>query len=171
MSFLIPYLSINNIVHHRGKLIYNLIGILTSSFLVTIAIFLVAIIFNILLPENLEIVIGETTICNRMPDRTLIINGFVFPLCYRCFFLCYGFVSFFLFFMVNGVKIKLWKIILFCCGIILAIMDGFLQYFLNYESNNIRRIITGFIGGLSIAYVFAAMITFLLYRLNKKNKS
>lgn len=82
--------------------------------------------------------IGKMPLCNRHIERTFSINGFVFPLCYRCTFCLIGaFVSYKL-----NYSLPIWFLLP-------MIIDGSLQYVFRIESKNWKRIVTGFIFGMA----------------------
>ena len=82
-------------------------------------------------------------ICNKKPDRAPNIFGHTFILCWRCTGLVLGgIVGTFARLYFGNIKIY-WYSLLIPVGI-----DGGLQYYCGVMSNNYRRFITGFIGGL-----------------------
>ncbi len=95
--------------------------------------------------------------CHCRKDRSLSYKGVQFPVCARCTGILVGA---FLFLVCNWfVHIPTSLLFLF---VLPLIIDGSFQMFLPYESNNLRRLITGalsgygFVGliGRSIKYVF-----------------
>ena len=97
--------------------------------------------------------IGKSSGCHQMPERSLKFKGYQCPVCARCTGVFIGNV-----FAIVGVFIFTphWKYLLYGCGIMLA--DWLFQYFQIMQSTNIRRIITGIIGGYSLTSLFFSII-------------
>ncbi|MDR2623188.1 MAG: DUF2085 domain-containing protein [Methanobrevibacter sp.] len=76
--------------------------------------------------------------CHRRPDRSFHFKGKQFPICARCTGLVTGFLTALI---LELMFIRLPLMVGFCC--IPLIIDGGLQLATNYESNNIKRFITG----------------------------
>ncbi len=96
--------------------------------------------------------------CHQMPERSFFIKGYQFPLCARCSGIAIGHIAAFLaapFFKFRPAVAWLMAP--------LAI-DGTLQYFTHYESNNMKRIISG------VLYGFAFTSTMLWIVKNNLNK-
>lgn len=89
--------------------------------------------------------------CHRRPERSLIVRGRQFPVCYRCMFLLIG--------LILAVPMAFFPPILslipsFLMAIALNIpmlLDGFTQKRQFRTSNNLLRIITGFLAGFGLA--------------------
>jgi uncharacterized membrane protein len=84
--------------------------------------------------------------CHQRPDRSLFIRGKQFPICARCTGELIGiiltpFVYAFL---------KRFPIWVFLILLIPLIIDGLVQAKTKYESNNIRRLLTGFLFGIGL---------------------
>jgi len=100
--------------------------------------------------------IGQTPICNGIPERAPSIFGYTFLFCYRCTFTGIGAIMGLI--LIFGLKlykklnrVKVYKQILIVFILLLPmIIDGSLQYFIGIESDNIRRSVTGFIAGIGI---------------------
>jgi len=86
------------------------------------------------------------TYCHRLPERSFFWKGKQFPVCARCTGIHLGYITFPLFvFSVFEINF-LWTIIL----IIPTYIDGLIQAYLNIESTNIRRFITGLMSGIGM---------------------
>lgn len=87
--------------------------------------------------------------CHQMPSRSFFIKDYQFPLCARCFGVLIGE-------LISFVTIFLVKINIFDCLLFLIPMgiDWVLQEYCNIESNNIRRLITGIMGGFGLIYMY-----------------
>ncbi|MDX1271836.1 DUF2085 domain-containing protein [Bizionia paragorgiae] len=82
--------------------------------------------------------------CHRLPERSFFFKGKQLPLCSRCTGINLGYF-FMPIFALGFLKISLfWTIIM----ILPTYIDGTLQAFTNYESNNKLRFITGLISGI-----------------------
>lgn len=93
-----------------------------------------------------------------MPERSFFIKGYQFPLCARCSGIAIGHIAAFLaapFFRFRPAMAWLMAP--------LAI-DGTLQYFTHYESNNMKRIISGILYGFAFT---SAILWIVKNNLNK----
>lgn len=93
--------------------------------------------------------IGHLTGCHQMPERSFYIKGYQFPLCARCTGIVIGELA----------AVPLW--FAFPVGLIPACMlgvplviDGGLQYLYILPSTNIRRVVTGFLGGWGLMTIY-----------------
>ena len=104
---------------------------------------------------------GIAPLCNLKVTHGFFIGEFCFPLCVRCtsilFSVLLGIV------LIRRFKIKesLRCYVISAIFILSCFIDGFLQYFLGIESNNLRRFIFGSLGGLGIAYIIYNFSNFL----------
>lgn len=89
--------------------------------------------------------IGATTGCHQRADRSFFWKGYQFPICARCTGVLIGYIlaltaiNFFLPYFFIG---------LIFCGIMFV--DWLIQFVKIKESNNIRRFITGILGGFGV---------------------
>lgn len=83
--------------------------------------------------------------CHQRPERSFFFRGYQFPVCARCTGILIGYLLWLLSFWF--VFAPIWV-----CFIFLAIMviDGGIQQLKILESNNIRRLITGILGGYGL---------------------
>ena len=87
--------------------------------------------------------------CHCKDNRSFYYKGKKFPLCARCTGELIGiFVGIILYIIIHPT----WK--LSCILLIPLIVDGFVQRLTSYESNNIKRVITGFLFGCGIVFLF-----------------
>ncbi|MFP3918058.1 DUF2085 domain-containing protein [Lysinibacillus telephonicus] len=93
--------------------------------------------------------------CHRLPERSFHCNGKQFPLCARCTGIMAGYVIGLLILATYG---RLSLLLSFAL-IIPMIVDGTGQLFHKWESNNIRRLITGIMGGISIDFIIINITT------------
>ena len=90
--------------------------------------------------------------CHQMPTRSFFIKGYQLPLCARCTGIVFGHLTAFLFIPFYTFNFKIVLLIL-----PLAV-DGITQYFTNYESNNLKRVISGFLYGFAFTSLIAKII-------------
>ncbi|HLT24041.1 MAG TPA: DUF2085 domain-containing protein [Ignavibacteria bacterium] len=84
--------------------------------------------------------------CHRIPSRSFFYKGKQFPVCARCTGTYIGFLSM-PFFVFDLIYLSwLWTFIF----ILPTIVDGLTQAFMNRESNNTLRLITGFTYGVGL---------------------
>ena len=99
--------------------------------------------------------------CHRIPSRSFFYKGKQFPVCARCTGAYIGFLSAPLF-IFNIVELNwLWTILL----ILPTIVDGLTQAYMNRESNNTLRLITGItygVGLMSLAALIGKAIGFFI---------
>ena len=106
-----------------------------------------------------------------MSDRAPHIFGYCFILCYRCTFFLVG--------AILGLAISsrieretkkykgLYTILVSVILFLPLLIDGLLQYFFGIESNNIRRAITGFLGGIGSVF----LSVYIINNITKNNKT
>ena len=101
---------------------------------------------------------GHILGCHQKPERSFCIKGYQFPVCARCTGVILGQITEIIL-LIIGIKINI-PIAL----TLLAIMgvDWFIQFIKLLESNNIRRMITGFTGGLALTYIYYRVIILLI---------
>lgn len=94
--------------------------------------------------------------CHQMAERSFFIKGYQFPICARCTGVTIGsFIAVFFYFLC---KIPLWVCVLLCT---IMFVDWLIQRVGILASTNIRRLITGVLGGLGCmtvqlyCYIFA----------------
>jgi len=88
--------------------------------------------------------------CHRRKERSIKMLGYTFPLCARCTGLWFGF-GMGLFFRILGLHMPLVFAITFMLP--LAI-DWFTQFLGSRESNNLLRLLTGFLFGIATNMLF-----------------
>lgn len=103
---------------------------------------------------------GAKTGCHQRSDRSFYIKGYQFPICARCTGVLIGyFLTIPIYLCCN---LKYWVCIAFC---LIILIDWLVQYNKIKESTNIRRLITGILGGIG---VFGLQILVVLELLNFK---
>ena len=105
--------------------------------------------------------IGEASGCHRMPERSFFYKGHQFPVCARCTGVFFG--------QLTAVLLILFKkcISLPFSIAMLGIMgaDWGIQEAGIKESNNTRRFITGFLGGLGLFSIYIVVIKRIFHSL------
>lgn len=82
--------------------------------------------------------------CHQLPQRSFFVKGYQLPICARCCGILLGYIISFILIILNIHFNPLFSLI-----IILPMgLDGIIQFLTSYESNNIKRIITGLISGI-----------------------
>lgn len=103
---------------------------------------------------------GKKYGCHQRADRSFFIGNYQFPVCARCTGIIIA---------VPIALVMYWfaKISINVCIILIMIMgiDGGLQYFKIKESTNIRRFITGCIGGVGLSYIKISVICVLIEKI------
>ena len=104
-------------------------------------------------------------ICHRIPERSFFIKGHQFPVCARCTGLYTGLITYLI---TNHFYPHNYDLNMLIISIILLIpvsIDGTTQYFELRKSNNILRLITGFIGGIGLIILIKIFIRWFIYAL------
>ena len=88
---------------------------------------------------------GANAGCHQLPERSFIINGYQFPVCARCTGVLIGYIICLLCHFIFGTNL------IFCfAGCLIMFIDWFIQYLNIKESTNIRRFVTGILGGFGV---------------------
>lgn len=103
----------------------------------------------IVMSERLQFFINIFFMCHQRPDRSFFYKGRQFPVCARCTGLGVGYILSMIVLIFLGM-LQLWLIALL---VLPMAIDGTGQLFHKWESNNIRRFITGTLAGIGILYV------------------
>lgn len=98
-----------------------------------------------LLPINIKQTLNFSY-CHRMPSRSFVWKGKQFPVCARCTGIHLGYITFPLF-LFSIIKLNIWWTIFFMTP---TYLDGLIQAYLNIESTNTRRLITGLMSGVGM---------------------
>lgn len=102
------------------------------------------------LEKKLNIVLRVFFFCHQRPDRSFHYKGKQFPLCARCTGMAVGYILSLVLLIIFGL-FDLWIIALL---ILPMAIDGTGQLFNKWISNNNRRFVTGFLGGIGIINIF-----------------
>lgn len=88
--------------------------------------------------------------CHRIPSRSFFYKGVQFPICARCTGIYVGYI-------IGIFIVGFYSLPPFVYALILTIpmiIDGTGQLFRKWISNNLRRLLTGILGGIGIVYIF-----------------
>ena len=97
--------------------------------------------------------LGKSSGCHQISERSFFIRGKQFPICARCTGVLIGkFMAYILFFLYTLPP----KFYIMGCTVMF--IDWFIQYIGLFTSTNLRRLITGIIGGYSLTTLFYIMI-------------
>ena len=107
--------------------------------------------------QPLKISLLTQFICHRIPERTINIRGYYFPVCSRCTGFYIGAFSYFLFVYFFYVHYTTPLIFLAVLMLIPTFLDGLTQLFGSRESNNILRLSTGLMGGVGVGILIKAI--------------
>jgi uncharacterized membrane protein len=92
---------------------------------------------------------GEKMGCHQMADRSFFCKGYQFPVCARCTGVILGeLIAIICLFFV---KLEWWICLLF---LVPMAVDWGLQFLRIVQSTNIRRLITGTLGGFGLTYIY-----------------
>ena len=88
---------------------------------------------------------GTNSGCHQLPERSFFIKGYQFPVCARCTGVLIGYIVGFILHFILGTNL------LYCLlACLIMFLDWYIQYLKIKESNNIRRLITGLMGGYGV---------------------
>jgi len=115
------------------------------------------------------------SVCHQLPERSMLLGHIYMPVCCRCSGIYLGFfVSIVLLFLMFRKRQSdmppLYIIILSCVFIVSTFADGLLSYIGFYESNNIIRLVTGYLSGAGIAVIIYPIFVFQYFRSLEKGK-
>jgi len=95
--------------------------------------------------------------CHQKPERSFFIRGYQFPLCARCTGIAIGHFASLLVSPFHTFNYII-SILLFPLAI-----DGTVQYFTSYTSNNLKRVITGILYGFAFTSVTLRIFKTILH--------
>ena len=96
--------------------------------------------------------------CHCRDDRSFYFNNKKFPICARCTGELVGILTGLITYCFWHIK---WQIAILILPPMIA--DGFLQSITSYESNNLKRFVTGFMFGygLAVLFLYSTVFTFM----------
>ena len=89
-------------------------------------------------------------LCHQKPERSFFVRGHQFPFCARCSGIIFGVLIGIPFSILVPIENFYLMVILW----IPMIIDGLMQKHTLYMSNNMKRLMTGFIFGFGYIYIF-----------------
>lgn len=93
-------------------------------------------------------------ICHKIPERSFFYKGKQFPLCSRCTGIFIGYIIGILLIIMSYIfHFDIFNPIYIVILLLPMFLDGTIQYFTKYESNNFKRLITGLLGGIAIMLI------------------
>ena len=101
---------------------------------------------------------GRHLYCHQRPERSFFLGGYQFLVCARCTGLFLGYAAGLISFLA-GLRLP-WQLLLLL-GLPCA-ADGLLQYYTSYESNNGKRVVSGFLFGFAYLQLFSLLVVLLL---------
>lgn len=87
--------------------------------------------------------------CHQKPERSFFIKGIQMPICARCTGELIGIIIACFTYRMFDLSVGEYFILM-----LPLIIDGFLQKLTKYESNNIKRVVTGFLFGYALLTIF-----------------
>jgi len=101
--------------------------------------------------------LGRKSGCHRIPERSFHIKGKQFPVCARCTGVLIGNIAAAALFLVYALPLP------FClAGCAVMFTDWLIQRLGIRESTNIRRLITGMIGGYTLTTLYCLTIQYAI---------
>jgi uncharacterized membrane protein len=103
--------------------------------------------------------IGKILGCHQIHSRSFTIFHYQFPVCARCSGIYLGNIVSILIIILTDIHLDY----TLCIVIMLPmVLEGLYQMFTNYTSNNFKRMITGFMFGIGIIYLFTNALKIIL---------
>lgn len=99
---------------------------------------------------------GKATGCHQLPERSFFYHGKQFPVCARCTGVFVGEIAGITLFKIgeiSSIVIMLFFLVMFT--------DWFVQYKFQYESNNLRRLMTGLVCGYALGNCIMKYVRFI----------
>ena len=99
--------------------------------------------------------------CHQLPSRSFFIGKYQFPLCARCTGIMFGSFLSLLLLSCDIEVMDRFSVLQICILITPMIIDGCVQMFTTYESNNTKRLLTGGIFGVGIWFLIFDLIAYV----------
>lgn len=103
--------------------------------------------------------IGRWSGCHQMPERSFFFHQYQYPVCARCTGVLVGYILA----LVTWYILCSFELSIVCC--LIMYIDWFVQYKRWKMSTNIRRIITGILGGYGIMIMQIILIKYIVFKL------
>lgn len=101
--------------------------------------------------------VGMKSGCHRRADRSFHYKGYQFPVCARCTGVGIGNIL-----GMVGLFIMDPPFLILLFGCVIMFFDWYIQYIDIMESTNIRRFITGIIGGYAFTTLYMQVLIFIV---------
>ena len=100
--------------------------------------------------------------CDQLPERNIFFKRYQLPICARCLGIILGYILC-IFLLIFNCKLNIYLLFLL---ILTTLIDWSLQFFNILSSNNIRRLVTGILGGIGLMgiYVYIVIKLFDLFK-------
>ncbi len=108
--------------------------------------------------------IGRASGCHRMPERSFFYKGRQFPVCARCTGVCIGQLAAVLANLAADIPLRISMVFLAIMGIDWGIQEAKIR-----ESTNVRRLITGIMGGFGLFNLYLSLLKKILRFRKPKN--
>lgn len=95
--------------------------------------------------------------CHQRTDRSFFFKGYQFPMCARCTGVMIGYLAAFPIYFYKS--FSFWVYLILCA---IMFMDWYIQYLKIKESTNIRRLITGILGGYGVMSLEVSALKFII---------
>lgn len=105
---------------------------------------------------------GTNCGCHQMPERSFFIKGYQFPVCARCTGVLIGYIACLIGHFIFGTKLTVCL-----AGCLVMFTDWYIQYLDIKESTNIRRLITGIMGGYGVMGIQILCVKFAIKIIRK----
>lgn len=96
--------------------------------------------------------------CHQLPERSFFYHGYQFPVCARCTGIVIGYLIALLQ-LIFKISIPIQVCIIM---VIPMAIDGMLQLFTSYTSNNLKRLFTGIFSGIGFLQLIINIISHLI---------
>lgn len=105
---------------------------------------------------------GRNAGCHQIPERSFFIKGKQCPVCARCTGVILGNILAYAMFFIYRLPFEFYII-----GCTVMFVDWYIQYIGICSSTNLRRLITGIIGGYSLTTLYCMIIQYIVEFLTK----
>ena len=92
--------------------------------------------------------------CHQLPERSFFFKGYQLPICARCLGIILGYILC-IFLLIFNCKLNIYLLFLL---ILTTLIDWSLQFFNILSSNNIRRLVTGILGGIGLMGIYVYIV-------------
>lgn len=112
--------------------------------------------------------LGRLTGCHQMPERSFFIREYQFPICARCSGMLVGEIIAYIFLFAFKLLLSPFNAVLF---LTVMFSDWLIQFLKIRQSTNLRRFITGILGGIGITALFVRLIIKCISKLKGISKN